>query len=112
MVQGYQSGSWGFPKGKIGKDETPLDCAIRETLEETGFDCRPLVVADAEVEYIQWNKPDSQVRLYVIRGVREEEARFLPQTRREIRKIAWVPIADIGAKASSRYFNVVFFARY
>lgn len=27
--------SWGFPKGRIEKNETPLDCAIREFQEET-----------------------------------------------------------------------------
>ncbi|WP_425449645.1 NUDIX hydrolase [Dethiothermospora halolimnae] len=27
---------WEFPKGKREKGETPLECALRETLEETG----------------------------------------------------------------------------
>ena len=30
------NGDYGFPKGHIEKDETELDCAYRETLEETG----------------------------------------------------------------------------
>lgn len=29
-MQGYGTKSWGFPKGKINKDEPFLDCAIRE----------------------------------------------------------------------------------
>lgn len=29
---------WDFPKGGIEPGESPLDCAIRETLEETGLD--------------------------------------------------------------------------
>lgn len=28
---------WDFPKGKLEPGETDLECAIRETLEETGF---------------------------------------------------------------------------
>ncbi len=28
---------WDFPKGKLEDGETDLECAIRETLEETGF---------------------------------------------------------------------------
>lgn len=39
LVKGWTSkSSWGFPKGKINKDEPEIDCAIREVLEETGFD--------------------------------------------------------------------------
>ena len=31
---------WGLPKGKRDKGETLEETAIREVLEETGFDCR------------------------------------------------------------------------
>lgn len=31
LVRGYKEGSaWGFPRGKISKDETDAECAIRE----------------------------------------------------------------------------------
>ena len=57
LVCGWSGKSWGFPKGnlihvltypltyllfvagKIDENELPLKCAIRETFEETGFDC-------------------------------------------------------------------------
>lgn len=29
---------WGFPKGTVKDYETPFECALRETLEETGID--------------------------------------------------------------------------
>ncbi|MFD7968488.1 NUDIX hydrolase [Streptomyces clavifer] len=32
---------WSFPKGKLKRDETALDCALREVLEETGHHCAP-----------------------------------------------------------------------
>ena len=31
---------WGFPKGKVEQNESPIACAFRETMEETGFDVR------------------------------------------------------------------------
>ena len=31
---------WSFPKGKADKGETPEETAIREVLEETGYNCR------------------------------------------------------------------------
>lgn len=42
LVKGFKSGaSWSFPRGKINEKEQPRDCAIREVLEETGFDITP-----------------------------------------------------------------------
>jgi 8-oxo-dGTP pyrophosphatase MutT (NUDIX family) len=37
LVEGRQSGKWSFPKGHPNTNETPLDCAKRELLEETGL---------------------------------------------------------------------------
>jgi 8-oxo-dGTP pyrophosphatase MutT (NUDIX family) len=31
---------WSFPKGKLEDDESFEECALREVLEETGFECR------------------------------------------------------------------------
>lgn len=39
LVQSYWAkSSWGFPKGKVNEEEDPAHCAVREVLEETGFD--------------------------------------------------------------------------
>lgn len=39
LVQSYWAkSSWGFPKGKLNLEEDPAHCAVREVLEETGFD--------------------------------------------------------------------------
>ena len=38
LVKGWKGHSWGFPKGKIDKDEEKVDCAVREVLEEIGHD--------------------------------------------------------------------------
>jgi len=36
VVRGRKSGKWSFPKGHKHSGESYLDCAVRETLEETG----------------------------------------------------------------------------
>jgi hypothetical protein len=36
-----QSG-WGFQKGKVNEDEAPHDYAVREVMEETGFEIKGL----------------------------------------------------------------------
>ena len=37
VVKGRKSGKWSFPKGHSYLEETELECAIRETYEETGL---------------------------------------------------------------------------
>lgn len=39
---GRDAGAWTIPKGGVHKDESPIDAAIREFREETGFEpCEP-----------------------------------------------------------------------
>lgn len=42
--------SWGFPRGKIQKDEPDYKCAIREVKEEIGFDISPHLNLDETLE--------------------------------------------------------------
>lgn len=37
IIQGRSTGKWSFPKGHSKRGETPLECAKREILEETGI---------------------------------------------------------------------------
>ena len=49
LVKGWGKGaSWTFPKGKINKNEDQRDCAVREVLEETGFDAHDLLPKDSK----------------------------------------------------------------
>jgi 8-oxo-dGTP pyrophosphatase MutT (NUDIX family) len=41
MVKGRRSNKWGFAKGQLESDETPLECVCREVLEETGITIVP-----------------------------------------------------------------------
>ncbi|XP_068605516.1 m7GpppN-mRNA hydrolase [Brachionichthys hirsutus] len=92
LVQGYLAKSgWGFPKGKVNEDEAPHDCAVREVLEETGFDIKNRIAKDV---YIEQKITDQLVRLYIIPGV-SRETRFNPKTRKEIRNIEWFPIEKL-----------------
>lgn len=89
LVQGYLAKSgWGFPKGKVNEDEAPHDCAVREVLEETGFDIKNRI---SKERYIEQKITDQLVRLYIIPGV-PRDTKFNPKTRKEIRNIEWFPI--------------------
>uniref|UniRef100_A0A8D0B036 m7GpppN-mRNA hydrolase n=1 Tax=Salvator merianae TaxID=96440 RepID=A0A8D0B036_SALMN len=89
LVQGYLAKSgWGFPKGKVNKEEAPHDCAAREVFEETGFDIKDFINKD---DYIELRINDQLARLYIIPGI-PKETKFNPKTRREIRNIEWFSI--------------------
>ncbi|XP_074545799.1 m7GpppN-mRNA hydrolase isoform X1 [Halichoeres trimaculatus] len=92
LVQGYLAKSgWGFPKGKVNEDEAPHDCAVREVLEETGFDIKNRICKDV---YIEQKITDQLVRLYIIPGV-SKDTKFNPKTRKEIRNIEWFPVEKL-----------------
>lgn len=92
LVQGYLAKSgWGFPKGKVNEDEAPHDCAVREVMEETGFDIKNRICKD---RYIEQKITDQVVRLYIIPGV-SKDTKFNPKTRKEIRNIEWFPIEKL-----------------
>ena len=49
----YPSGHWDFVKGKMEKDETKYETAIRETKEETGIS--DVTIMDNFEEWIEYN---------------------------------------------------------
>jgi len=85
LVKGWKGTSWSFPRGKKNKDEEDHTCAIREVLEETGFDVSKLLNKD---EYIEMIFGQQRVRLYIVAGVKDDTA-FAPLTKKEISEIAW-----------------------
>lgn len=120
LVQGYLAKSgWGFPKGKVNKDEAFHDCAVREVLEETGFDIRDRI---CKKTYIEQRISDQLARLYIIPGV-PKDTKFNPKTRKEIRNIEWFPMDklpchrnDMTPKsklglAPNKFFMVIPFVR-
>ena len=56
LLLNYPSKHWDFVKGKMEKDETPLETALRETKEETGI---------SDVEFIDGFKEEIEYNFYV-----------------------------------------------
>jgi len=48
-----QGNKWGIPGGKVDKGETPLQAAIREIKEETGYDISKQVIENLKTVYIE-----------------------------------------------------------
>lgn len=110
MVKGWKANStWGFPRGKINKNEPDDLCAIREVYEEIGFDISPYLNPD---DFIEVTIRQKNFKLYIVTGV-PGNSKFCPQTRKEISKIEWHEVTSLPAfssdstiQDSTRYFMV------
>ena len=67
LVRGYKEGAgWGFPRGKLSLNESDEECAIREVMEETGYDIGDTL---SPSDFIQMEIGD-QVRIRSILSIR------------------------------------------
>eukprot|EP00242_Pyramimonas_sp_CCMP2087_P008099 CAMPEP_0198202598 /NCGR_PEP_ID=MMETSP1445-20131203/5787_1 /TAXON_ID=36898 /ORGANISM="Pyramimonas sp., Strain CCMP2087" /LENGTH=423 /DNA_ID=CAMNT_0043873603 /DNA_START=134 /DNA_END=1405 /DNA_ORIENTATION=- len=97
LVQGFKANStWGFPKGKINKDERECACAAREVEEEIGFDVSGRLV---EEDYLEATRGGQYSRLYIIPDVPESTC-FMTHTKGEIGMIAWHDIAALPTSSN------------
>lgn len=86
MVQGFgKKACWNFPKGKVNQGEASHDCAVREVLEETGYDIGPMLDKN---HYLEQVINGQSVRLFLVSGVLED-TEFSPKSRGEIQNIQW-----------------------
>lgn len=99
MMQSYVGKTWGFPRGKINKNESEMDCAAREVYEETGYQCREKVIEKDSLKFMKGNKREL---LYIIQGV-DENYKFQPNVRKEVGILGWHPIASLLRKRGSEY---------
>jgi len=98
LVRNWSGKSWGFPKGKLNQDESHIDCAVRETYEETGFDASNHVRNGSEISIVDNSK---LMKLFIATNV-PEDTYFEPQCRKEISKIEFFPLNSLPKK----HFNI------
>ena len=77
---------WSFPKGKRDADETDLECAVREVLEETGFH---VVVGEPlpDVEYTDHKGRPKSVAYWAMTRLDQAEVFAVNE---EVDEIRWV----------------------
>ena len=85
LVKGRRSGKFSFPKGHKKGSESYLDCARRETFEETGIDITSL-------EPVGYGK--LQAGEYFFFEV--EEMELEPQDTWEVEEALWIPVEEIS----------------
>jgi 8-oxo-dGTP pyrophosphatase MutT (NUDIX family) len=81
LVKGWSNrSSWGFPKGKINKDEPEIVCAAREVYEETSLEVQDQL---KEEDSLEVTLKEQKLKMYIVAGI-PENTQFVPRTRKEI----------------------------
>ncbi len=91
LVCEWSGKTWMFPRGKINQNETELQCAIRETYEETGFNAGAHC---NENDFIISFQDQKKVQLFIASNVSEDTV-FECQTRKEISKIEFHSVDNL-----------------
>jgi 8-oxo-dGTP pyrophosphatase MutT (NUDIX family) len=101
LVCGIGAKNFSFPKGKVNQGEAGIDCAARETYEETGYNPRHLL---SESMAIVHGDPDGGfLKLYVAAGVPDDgSVSFAPVAKKEVGDIAWIDVASMDGHSGYR----------
>lgn len=101
LVKGTESNAWSFPRGKISKDESDVDCAVREAEEEIGFNCSELIDKN---DYVERTIRGKNYKIFLVKNV-SEDTHFEPVSKYEISQIKWFDIKAVQKKVKSNPNN-------
>lgn len=87
-----------FPKGKKSKNESGIECAIRETLEEVGYDVRDKIVDISTTIF-------DKITFYCAFNV-DMKFPFKTNTRNEILKIFWFDINKVRSIKDKKEYKI------
>jgi bis(5'-nucleosidyl)-tetraphosphatase len=62
LIHQIHGNFWGFPKGHVEPEETPIDTAKRELFEETGYQISKLLKENPWTEFYTFTKQSKMVR--------------------------------------------------
>ena len=93
-IDDYDSGFWGYPKGHLDGEETPIKAAEREVYEETGFKVSAVgkkPIAESRYEIKKDGRPVNKTVWFYEMNVVES---FSKEPDDEIEEIAIVPFEE------------------
>mmetsp|Transcript_7673 Transcript_7673/g.13869 ORF Transcript_7673/g.13869 Transcript_7673/m.13869 type:complete len:503 (-) Transcript_7673:33-1541(-) len=117
LTRTWDGKNWTLPSGKLNEGERALDCAVRETYEETGFDASKKLgltkdLPEGEATWVLDDEPltfaDSGKgrTVYVCHGV-PEDFPFEPVARKEVSAVEFFDVHNLPKKT----FNVLPFLK-
>jgi 8-oxo-dGTP pyrophosphatase MutT (NUDIX family) len=103
----FRRGSWDLPKGKIDKNETPEETAIREVQEETGLiniKLERLIINTYHIYRLKEKLVLKKTYWYLMSNIGSEK--LIPQIEEDIEKAEWLNTADIQPLFSNMFGSV------
>ncbi len=91
LVEESLNGVYGFPKGHIEPLESEVECAYRETLEETGIHVKVLSNNRFVISYLVHDNIPKDV-VYFIANALDDNISIQEE---EVRSAFWVPIDNV-----------------
>ncbi|MBZ5521945.1 MAG: NUDIX domain-containing protein [Acidobacteriia bacterium] len=94
-----------LPKGNIDAGETPEQAALREVLEETGIQARPLVRLGS-VKYVYsrtWAGGEKIFKVVTFHLMKYHSGRIgeiTPEMQHEVRRAYWLPLKEAPSRLS------------
>ncbi|MFG0551550.1 MULTISPECIES: NUDIX hydrolase [Pseudomonas] len=82
---------WNLPGGRVERDETPLEAAMREMAEETGL-------AFDELRYLTMYREDKVIH-YLFEARKADDK---PRPRNEIEACRWIKTSDVSKRRVRR----------
>lgn len=92
LVEESLSGFYGFPKGHIENGESEEECAIRETLEETGISVKVDSNNRFSISYLVHDVVPKEV-VYFISYLNGSDNIVIQQE--EVRSASWVSVSEV-----------------
>lgn len=102
----YRREKWDLPKGKLDPDETIVECAIREVMEETGLKFITLEkkLITTVHEYTEKSQLiQKETHWYLMHASTDTNQTLIPQIEEGIEKIEWVDKKDINRYLQNSY---------
>ena len=103
LVHRPRYNDWSFPKGKLDPDEKFKHAALREVLEETGFECRLHKPRLPSLMYRDRNGRSKEVRYWLMTVL---SGTFTPND--EVDLIAWMSVDNIAERLTYTKDRTVF----
>ena len=101
LVYRKKLNDYSFPKGHLEENETLSECAVRETTEETGRDCK--LISDKEIGVIEYTNYEGQIKTYMFLALDQGKTnKKIAEKDKE--ELVWVNYNEVESKLS--YQNI------